>query len=169
MTALWRSHQSIFAAPLSSQLIYVSARKSPLTGLVVCLPGLNETEFVSVTMIFTWLAWLPQYSWMRARSVETMGAIWLGLASRPASDSCPGSCGYQCTSTKSSAWQAIERTLRFQSGLSPSGHLFLDTHWVYEIGHGRKDLAFWRVEKERLKTEFEQEEIWMMQYQGRRI
>jgi hypothetical protein len=53
--------------------------------------------------------------------------------------------------------------------LSPSGTLFLDQHWVYEVAHARRDLAFWRAEKERLKAEFAQEEIWIMQYEGRRI
>ncbi len=53
--------------------------------------------------------------------------------------------------------------------LSPSGTLFTDEHWVYEVGHDRRDLRFWQAEKERLKTEFDQEEIWIMQYEGRRI
>ena len=53
--------------------------------------------------------------------------------------------------------------------LSPSGTLFTDEHWVYEVGHARRHLAFWRAEKERLKAEFEQEEIWIIQYEGRTI
>jgi hypothetical protein len=53
--------------------------------------------------------------------------------------------------------------------LSSSGHLYLDDHWVYEVGHSRRDLRFWQAEKQRLKAEFEQEEIWIMQYEGRRI
>lgn len=53
--------------------------------------------------------------------------------------------------------------------LSPSGDLFTEDHWVYEIGHARRNMGFWRAEKERLKDEFGQEEIWMMQYEGRRI
>jgi hypothetical protein len=53
--------------------------------------------------------------------------------------------------------------------LSPSGEVFSDEHWVYEIGHSRRDLRFWESEKERLKTEFDQEEIWIIQYEGRRI
>ena len=53
--------------------------------------------------------------------------------------------------------------------LSPSGELFTDEHWVYEVGHVRPDLRFWQAEKERLKAEFDQEEIWIMQYEGRRI
>jgi hypothetical protein len=53
--------------------------------------------------------------------------------------------------------------------LSPSGEIFIDEHWVYEVGHARRDLRFWQDEKERLKTEFEQEEIWIVQYEGRRI
>jgi hypothetical protein len=53
--------------------------------------------------------------------------------------------------------------------LSPSGQLFTDEHWVYEIGHSRRDLRFWQAEKERLKVEFQQEEIWIIQYEGRRI
>jgi hypothetical protein len=53
--------------------------------------------------------------------------------------------------------------------LSPSGHLYEDEHWVYEVGHSRRDLRFWEAEKERLKVEFDQEDIWMMQYEGRRI
>jgi hypothetical protein len=47
--------------------------------------------------------------------------------------------------------------------------LHADEHWVYEIGHSRRDLQFWQAEKERLKAEFEQEEIWMIQYEGRLI
>jgi hypothetical protein len=53
--------------------------------------------------------------------------------------------------------------------LSPSGELFADEHWVYELGHSQRDLQFWQAEKERLKVEFEQEEIWIIQYEGRRI
>jgi hypothetical protein len=53
--------------------------------------------------------------------------------------------------------------------LSGSGEIFRDEHWVYEVGHARRDLRFWQAEKERLKKEFEQEEIWIMQYEGRRI
>jgi hypothetical protein len=53
--------------------------------------------------------------------------------------------------------------------LSPSGEVFTDQHWVYEVGHARRDLRFWEAEKERLKIEFEQEEIWIIQYEGRRI
>jgi hypothetical protein len=29
--------------------------------------------------------------------------------------------------------------------------------------------AFWKAEKERLKAEFDQEEIWIIQYEGRRV
>jgi hypothetical protein len=53
--------------------------------------------------------------------------------------------------------------------LSPSGEIFTDEHWVYEVGHARRDLRFWQAEKERLKVEFDQEEIWIIQYEGRRI
>jgi len=53
--------------------------------------------------------------------------------------------------------------------LSPSGILYCDQHWVYEIGHSHPDIRFWQAEKERLKIEFDQEEIWIMQFEGRRI
>jgi hypothetical protein len=53
--------------------------------------------------------------------------------------------------------------------LAPSGHLYMDEHWVYEIGHARRNLRFWQAEKERLKEEFQQEEIWIIQYEGRLI
>ncbi len=53
--------------------------------------------------------------------------------------------------------------------LSPAGDSYADEHWIYEIGHSQPDLRFWQAEKERLKTEFDQEEIWMIQYEGRRI
>jgi len=53
--------------------------------------------------------------------------------------------------------------------LSPTGTLYVDAHWVYEIGHARRDLPFWQAEKERLKAAFAQEEIWIIQYEGRRI
>jgi hypothetical protein len=53
--------------------------------------------------------------------------------------------------------------------LSPSGRVFADEHWVYEVGHARRELRFWQAEKERLKVEFDQEDIWIMQYEGRRI
>ena len=53
--------------------------------------------------------------------------------------------------------------------LSASGRLYSESHWVYELGHSRRDLRFWQAEKERLKVEFDQEEIWIMQYDGRRI
>ena len=55
------------------------------------------------------------------------------------------------------------------SWLSPSGEVFGDEHWVYEVGHIRRDLRFWQDEKERLKKEFDQEEIWIIQYEERRI
>lgn len=53
--------------------------------------------------------------------------------------------------------------------LALSGDLFTDEHWVYEIEHSRRHLRFWQEEKERLKEEFDQEEIWIIQYEGRRI
>ncbi len=53
--------------------------------------------------------------------------------------------------------------------LSSSGRLCTDEHWVYEVGHPRRDLRFWQAEKERLKAEFDQEEIWIIQYEGRRV
>jgi hypothetical protein len=53
--------------------------------------------------------------------------------------------------------------------LSPAGEVFTDEHWVYEIGHSNRDLRAWQEEKERLKVEFDQEEIWIVQYEGRRI
>ena len=53
--------------------------------------------------------------------------------------------------------------------LSPSGALFTDEHWLYEVGHSRRHLRFWKAEKERLKVEFGQEDIWIIQYEGRMI
>jgi hypothetical protein len=53
--------------------------------------------------------------------------------------------------------------------LAPSGQLYSDEHWVYEIGHPRRSLRFWQAEKQRLKEEFQQEEIWMIQYEGKLI
>jgi hypothetical protein len=53
--------------------------------------------------------------------------------------------------------------------LGLSGEVLTDEHWVYEIGHERRNIGFWREEKERLKADFEQEEIWIVQYEGRRI
>ena len=53
--------------------------------------------------------------------------------------------------------------------LSPSGQLYAEDHWVYEVGHARRNLRFWQAEKERLMVDFDQEEIWIMQYEGRRI
>jgi hypothetical protein len=53
--------------------------------------------------------------------------------------------------------------------LSASGKLYSDEHWVYEIGHARRSLLFWHAEKERLKAEFDQDEIWIIQYEGRVI
>src|SRR5467141_2021751 len=55
------------------------------------------------------------------------------------------------------------------SWLSPSGRLFTEEHWIYEIGHSRRDLRFWQEEKKRLCSEFEQEVIWIIQYEGRLI
>jgi hypothetical protein len=51
--------------------------------------------------------------------------------------------------------------------LSPSGRLYTEEHWAYEVGHARRDLRFWQAEKARLKEEFDQEEIWIIQYEGR--
>jgi len=53
--------------------------------------------------------------------------------------------------------------------LGPAGKLYTEEHWVYDIGHARRDLRFWQAEKERLQTEFDQEEIWVIQYEGRLI
>jgi hypothetical protein len=53
--------------------------------------------------------------------------------------------------------------------LSPSGESYTEEHWVYEVGHEVPDLRFWRREKQRLMVELEQQEIWMIQYLGRRI
>lgn len=53
--------------------------------------------------------------------------------------------------------------------LNPAGKVYAEAHWIYEIGHSRRDLRFWLAEKERLKEEFEQEEIWIIQYEGRVI
>jgi hypothetical protein len=53
--------------------------------------------------------------------------------------------------------------------LSPSGQLYTEGHWVYEIASQRRPRRFWHEEKARLKVEFDQEEIWMMQFEGRRI
>lgn len=53
--------------------------------------------------------------------------------------------------------------------LSPSGKFFQEEHWVYEVGHDRRELRFWQEEKERLKADFNQEEIWIIQYEGRLI
>lgn len=53
--------------------------------------------------------------------------------------------------------------------LGSSGEVFSDTHWLYEVGHDRRSLQFWQAEKERLKIAFDQEEIWMIQYEARRI
>jgi hypothetical protein len=64
--------------------------------------------------------------------------------------------GWTCKDEAEGAW------------LSPSGQVFTDEHWVYEVGHARRDLGFWQMEKERLMEEFNQEEIWIMQYEGRR-
>jgi hypothetical protein len=51
--------------------------------------------------------------------------------------------------------------------LSPAGRLYTEEHWIYEVGHSHRDLRFWQAEKERLKEEFDQEEIWIVQYEGR--
>jgi hypothetical protein len=53
--------------------------------------------------------------------------------------------------------------------LSPSGEVSTDEHWLYEVGRPRRDLRFWQAEKARLMTEFDQEDIWINQYEGRRI
>ena len=53
--------------------------------------------------------------------------------------------------------------------LSPAGKLYAKEHWVYEVGHSVRDLRFWQAEKKRLKEEFDQEEIWIIQYEGRLI
>jgi len=40
---------------------------------------------------------------------------------------------------------------------------------IVDVGHARRDLRFWEAEKERLKMEFDQQEIWIIHYEGRRI
>ncbi|MFL5241620.1 MAG: hypothetical protein ACJ8FY_05890 [Gemmataceae bacterium] len=59
---------------------------------------------------------------------------------------------------------------------TPGNHAILaaaqtptEQHCIYEVGHARRDVRFWQAEKERLKVEFDQEEIWIIQYEGRRI
>jgi hypothetical protein len=51
--------------------------------------------------------------------------------------------GWTCIGVAEGAW------------LSPSGQLYTEDHWVYEVGHKRQDLRFWRDEKGRLKAEFD--------------
>jgi hypothetical protein len=53
--------------------------------------------------------------------------------------------------------------------LAPSGEFYAEEHWVYEIGHSRRHLGFWQAEKERLKIEFHQQDIWIVQYEVRLI
>lgn len=53
--------------------------------------------------------------------------------------------------------------------ISPSGQIFSDEHWVYEIGHSKRETRFWRGEKARLKIEFDQEDIWIVQHESRQI
>jgi len=53
--------------------------------------------------------------------------------------------------------------------LAGTGTMYTDKHWVYEIVHQRRHRQFWQAEKQRLKEEFEQEEIWIIQYEGRVI
>ena len=53
--------------------------------------------------------------------------------------------------------------------LSPSGEFYADQHWVYEIGHQSRDVRFWRAEKDRVREQFDQEDIWIFQYEGRQI
>jgi hypothetical protein len=53
--------------------------------------------------------------------------------------------------------------------LSSEGILYTDEHWIYEVGHSRRHLRFWQSEKQRLRAEFDQEEIWIIQYEGRMI
>jgi hypothetical protein len=52
---------------------------------------------------------------------------------------------------------------------SPGGIRYKDKHLVYEIAHKTRNLGFWRAEKERLKREFEQEEIWIVQLEIYRV
>ena len=49
------------------------------------------------------------------------------------------------------------------------GTLDFSEPWIYEIGHPRRDLLFWQAAKEQLKDEFAQEEIWIIQYEGRLV
>jgi hypothetical protein len=53
--------------------------------------------------------------------------------------------------------------------LAPSGEFYAEEHWVYEIGHTRRNLRFWEAEKERLRIEFDQQDIWIVQYDVRQI
>jgi hypothetical protein len=53
--------------------------------------------------------------------------------------------------------------------LSSSGRVFSDAHWLYEVAHDRRFLRFWQAEKVRLKAEFDQEDIWIIQYEANRI
>ena len=50
--------------------------------------------------------------------------------------------------------------------LSGAGEFCADEHWVHEIVHRGRHRRFWQAEKERLKVEFEQDEIWIIQFEG---
>ena len=99
--------------------------------LSVCLPGLDDTELVSVTMIGVVV--VPVYWLSSDRSVDTIVGICAVSASSPASVG-PGGvtllgfCGYQCMSAKPIWLPSADRTVWFHAcGLpaevTPSGQL----------------------------------------------
>ncbi len=102
-----------------------------MTGPTVCLPGLDETELVSVSITgrFGSPAYWP--SWVRI--AEVIDGIWSVSPSRPASlgpggVTLLGFCGYQWTSAKSALPASAESTVWFHGwglpgAVSPSGQL----------------------------------------------
>jgi hypothetical protein len=73
----------------------------------------------------------------------------------------------QCMVERFEGWTQKQKAVG--AWQSAAGILHLDKHLVYEIGHKTRNLGFWRAEKEQLKREFEQEEIWIVQFEVYRV
>jgi len=47
--------------------------------------------------------------------------------------------------------------------VSPSGQVDTDSHHVYEIAHSGREIPWWRRFKRKLRKEYRQEDVWIIQ------
>lgn len=47
--------------------------------------------------------------------------------------------------------------------ISPSGRVDTDSHHLYEVAHRGREISWWRRFKRKLRREYRQEEVWIIQ------